>query len=422
MLEATAHETGRRHTALLQLAVCLGVLGAVESLVLLYGHGRWYASTREAGTLAGMVALALLAIWALIRARRGLRSYQVNLKTLAVLAPIVASVLTVLGPPVLRVYRERAVISALGGRATVTYDYQSDLPSGLAALLARLGGDDVTKQVGELTLREVTDDDLARLTRLQGLRRLTLVGSRVTDKGIAGLAPLPRLEYLRLQMMAVTGRTIDLPALREFQATFCSIDDTGLAALARSRKLERLELARTMITDTGLSHFAGHPSLKELKVFDAGVSVRGVAGVTTLEELFLDQPAISKSDFHLLAGLPRLRRLELTGCGITGHSLELLAHLPLERMSFNGSQLDDVGLKQLARFSELRHLSLQNTRVTDESLEPLSKMTGLEYLNLDGTQMTLAGIRRLGGKLPHCEVLNHGMTGQVRSADNRWPD
>jgi hypothetical protein len=76
-----------------------------------------------------------------------------------------------------------------------------------------------------------------------------------------------------------------------------------------------------------------------------------------------------------LARLPRLRHLNLTGCGLTDRGLDVLRRLP-----------------------ELASISLAWTRITDAGAVTLSACANLESVDLSGTQTGDGAIRALAGK------------------------
>lgn len=89
--------------------------------------------------------------------------------------------------------------------------------------------------VDELSLRgtSVTDEGLAALSLLPGLRGLDLADTRVTDAGLAHVADLRALERLDLSGTRVTGE--------------------GLARLKALVSLEELRLAGTAVTDDAVA-------------------------------------------------------------------------------------------------------------------------------------------------------------------------
>ena len=170
-------------------------------------------------------------------------------------------------------------------------------------------------QINDLTLRhcdKVTDDGVAHLTKIEGLKRLVLWDGtlltdralehfaklkdlqslqlthwgRITDVGLEHLTRLTRLESVSIDRdVALTakglGRLGKLQSLKDISCTFSSLDDSGLEALGRIATLEILCLFDLKnVTDKGLRHLKG---LKELRL----LYVDQCPGITTegLKEL-----------------------------------------------------------------------------------------------------------------------------------------
>jgi hypothetical protein len=204
--------------------------------------------------------------------------------------------------------------------------------------LTRLPG--VARRPMRLEPRALSDAGVPLLARLQGVRWLTLMGSRVTDAGLAALPTLPRLEYLFLHGTRV--------------------GDAGLRGLSALPRLRLLDLEKTRVTDRGLRHLAGLGQLSDLALSDTRVTD---------------------------AGLGRVGRL----CGLT-------------ELSLSGCRVTDRGLAALAGLTRLERLVLQRTRVTDAGLAHVRGLRRLTYLALEGTRVTPEGAAALRQVLPECDI------------------
>ena len=94
---------------------------------------------------------------------------------------------------------------------------------------------DKTRKSYEVTYDTLRDSDLACLSGLTELEDLSLVGSGLTDAGLAHLAPLTKLRYLQF-----SGGP--------------NVTDAGLCHLARLRRLDSLTISDCRITEQGLPH------------------------------------------------------------------------------------------------------------------------------------------------------------------------
>ncbi len=210
---------------------------------------------------------------------------------------------------------------------------------------------------------EVTDQDLAFLSRMPTARRLSLGHTSVTDTGLEHLA-----SHVDLNWLDLTGT---------------AIGDEGLAHLSRATQMNQLSLAQTRVTDR---------------------SMPLVGTFSELEILDLSGTPVSDQGFQHLAGLARLRELWVEQTRITDDSLPLIGNLgSLQVLDLSGTAITDQGLKHVAGLSGLRELWLTRTSVGDIGLEHLRSLKNLEVLDVDDTRVTAQGRQRLRSVLPSLE-------------------
>jgi uncharacterized membrane protein/mono/diheme cytochrome c family protein len=105
------------------------------------------------------------------------------------------------------------------------------------------------------------DAELAALSAIApAVQWLDLSGTSVTDAGLAALAPMRRLERLRLDLTKVT--------------------DAGLKRLAPLRQLASLNLRGTAVTDAGLADLRSLPRLRSLYVWQTAVTPAAVQALS----------------------------------------------------------------------------------------------------------------------------------------------
>jgi hypothetical protein len=109
-------------------------------------------------------------------------------------------------------------------------------------------GEDVAGTGGciEFYSSELSDADLAQLTALRQIRRLSLDRTHVTDRGLVHLKKLSHLRYLSLDETQVS--------------------DEGLQSLQACQALEFLSLCRTRTTPAGVESLRA--ALPDLRVID----------------------------------------------------------------------------------------------------------------------------------------------------------
>lgn len=114
--------------------------------------------------------------------------------------------------------------------------------------------------VGFSSGNDVADAQLALLAPIATqVYELNLAGSKVTDAGMANIAPLTNLRRLHLEKTAVT--------------------DAGLAHIKGLANLEYLNLYGTAVTDAGLANLSGMKNLKNLYLWQTKVTADGAANL-----------------------------------------------------------------------------------------------------------------------------------------------
>ncbi len=248
----------------------------------------------------------------------------------------------------------------------------------------------------------VTDSDMPRLAQMRDLRRLDLSLTRVSDRGLRALKSASGIEDLNLYFAE-------------------QITDEGASVVKNWKRLKRLNLRGTKITDSTLEFLAGVPTLEWLDVGWAQTTDTG---------------------FDHLAALANLRWLTMGGNKLTDTALQFLRQMPqLEYLDIGGQQrtdsglwslmLTEAGMQSIASVTELRELRMAGTAVTTRGLEALRPLAKLERLDLSGckrlrddaagvlaamTQLraldlkdsgfSAAAVSKLRAALPQCQVLD----------------
>jgi hypothetical protein len=164
----------------------------------------------------------------------------------------------------------------------------------------QVGDDDLTgfkyrDGIAKLSLghTDVTDEGLSRLGDVSRLEWLDLSHCAVTDKGIESLSKAASLRQLSLERTGVTDLVLEtirhLRGLEELDLSYTSVSDAGAAQLAALTKLKVLWLTGTQITDTGLERLVRLTSLEFLDVEETDVSA---AALRRLQESL---PALENS-------------------------------------------------------------------------------------------------------------------------------
>jgi internalin A len=260
------------------------------------------------------------------------------------------------------------------------------------------GGTVTRDRMGRITgvdLRSswVTDSDLYRLVDLPHLTHLDLSLTRITDHGMQQLKNAPGIVDLNLYyaeqitdegMAAVRG----WKKLRRVNLRGTKITDTTLEHLANVTTLESLDAGFAQITDVGLDRLTPLVRLKELviggnKLTDAGLqSLRQFPGMSSLSlggsqrtDSGLWSISLTESGLDAVITLKGMRELRLDGMPVSARWLEKLKALDkLERLSLQGcKRLGDDAVPVLASWPALRVLDLKETAMTEKGLSELRR-------------------------------------------------
>lgn len=166
-------------------------------------------------------------------------------------------------------------------------------------------------------------------------------------------------EYLRVEASDFEDAWIP-NTLKSLCLGAMEVDDAVLARVGKQSKLEWLDLARTPITDKGLS---------------------------------------------FLKATRSLRQLTLDGVPITDASMAWIAfNRELEEVDLSNTRVTGTGVQPLAKLKKLETLWLSNTAVGDEIVPVLQQMDSLTFVALDGTKITETAKKRLQTAKPNLTI------------------
>jgi internalin A len=259
----------------------------------------------------------------------------------------------------------------------------------------------------------VTDTDLRKLVQLPHLNYLDLSLTRITDQGMLELKNVAGIVDLNLYFAEyVTDEGLaairDWKKLQRLNVHGTKISDTTLEHISGITSLVSVNVGSAMVTDVGIERLASLPNLKELTIGgnnlgDAGLqALRQIPGLTYLDlsgRQGTDSNvwAISMSDVGLNAVLTLgdLRELRL-GCTSIGVGIEGARFATVSRV--------DVTVRWLERMKtlpKLEKLTLQGcNRVDDEAVRVLAALPGLREVDLKGSSVTEKGVAALRAAKP----------------------
>lgn len=154
------------------------------------------------------------------------------------------------------------------------------------------------------------------------------------------------------------------------------------------------------LIDADLPYIAGlerlrFVQLKGSEITDAGMDV--LLKLTDLEWIELsDSPTLTEAGLARLAELPSLDGVALLGAPCTDKALERLVRIPsLRRLAIGGSGITDAGLESLLLAPNLASLRIEGSPITDRGLETLGRLRGLQDLSIFGSSATRDGFEKL---------------------------
>jgi hypothetical protein len=143
------------------------------------------------------------------------------------------------------------------------------------------------------------------------------------------------------------------------------VNDMEMLDLLAFRKLERLDLSHTRISDEGLLRLKPASQLQDLNL------------------LYAEQ--ITDLGLNAIRGWHRLKHLNVRGTRVADDTLLIVSGLPqLESLDLANTNVTDTGLENLAPLTNLRHLALGRSRIGEGTVGALRVLSTLESLDLSG--------------------------------------
>ena len=269
--------------------------------------------------------------------------------------------------------------------------------------------------------KTVLDRHVHALTRMKSLKHLDLrFCVNLRGSGLRFLSELPYLESLNLfyckglkeGSFQQLGR---LKALRSLRLARTVCTDSRLSHFTRLHKLEWIDLRHNpALTDKSFRYLA---NLKSLRFIDVNgcrqMTGRGLSKLPRLEGLFMAKCGLTDSSIAEIEKLDSLKGLDVSlNLSLTSESLKHLngmKHLRMLSLAFNykltqSSDGTAVPL-EFPELPELEVLDLSNTGINDKDLLNLSKLSALRVLDIRGNTVTLFGIAQLHEELPDCQIV-----------------
>ena len=261
--------------------------------------------------------------------------------------------------------------------------------------------------------REISDEDLSRISELSSIQRLVFHDTLLSDAVFEHLAGLHELESIGFVSPNLTGTGLrhlkNLTKLEALSFGPSRIDDHGLANLPPLPNLKRLQLTGTQVTDVGLVKLKNIKNLSRLHLKLTKVTISGVA---TLQKalpgcyVVWDHGDTERAAAEWVMAVDG----ELLTDADSRKVVKTWTDLPRQAFQITGVNLrnfkhiNDDNVVSLKGLAVLRILDLENTSVSDAGLEHLVTLKQLQSLKLTGSKVTATGIAKLQKALPDCKI------------------
>ena len=137
-----------------------------------------------------------------------------------------------------------------------------------------------------------------------------------------------------------------------------------------------------------------------------GSELSNIAGLSNLEELTIEDTTVSQDVLASIAKLPKLKVLNLTGCGISGISV-LADATGITLLNLSGNAIRSVDA--LSAMKGLQEANLQHNAITN--IAPLATLTALTKLDISYNALTTIAPLSAAGKLSWLNASNNAVTG-----------
>jgi beta-lactamase regulating signal transducer with metallopeptidase domain/Leucine-rich repeat (LRR) protein len=227
------------------------------------------------------------------------------------------------------------------------------------------------KNLPQITELDLGDTQVSRLTlnNMPGLELLRISHAQAGDDVLTSLSGAPNL------------REISIGPHSGFHQNSVEITDKGLAGVARLPKLESLGLGETQITDAGLATLAEATTLQGLGLASPYVTDAGldhIAKLTNLQNLYLGGSKITDTGLSKLQPLKKLNSIGLGGTGVTHSGIAQLQAFPdLVTVSLSPSQLNPQSCEALAALPKLARLNVLGPSEETAVIGGLNELKGL---------------------------------------------
>lgn len=271
----------------------------------------------------------------------------------------------------------------------------------------------------------VTSDCFSDLSKLPQLKLLNMAACTVEPEDLQNLKSrsLTQLLIHNVQLShAGTGKYVwsSLPNLEilllgenlqspDFQFNNDSLRDIGTAL----KRLLRLSLYRTSVTDEGLRGLASLSALRTLQLGHSNLTDAAPSIMATqhpeLESLELSNSLITGSTLSQLKSLDRMTVLKLSGCErLRDNEFTQIEELTnLQELHVSATCFGDRHISVIQQLPNLTRLIAKHSELTDEGLKHLGATPSLQLIDIYSCPVTADGVASVMTKHPTLQVQSH---------------
>jgi Leucine-rich repeat (LRR) protein len=207
----------------------------------------------------------------------------------------------------------------------------------------------------------------------------------------------------------------DKPSTRVLKLDNSTTSDSELAEIvANNPDLVELTLGGTKITDAGIEHIAQLKKLRKIRLSKTTISNAAgtkLAKIPTLQDIDVSQTEFGDAGLESLKPLAKIKRLNLYLTKVTDagtakfkdfNSAKIITWLNLDLC-----QITDNGTKYLIEIENLEWLHLGGTDITNASLDNMTKFKKLNTIIVTKTSITKSAAEKLRKNMPNCKILDN---------------
>jgi len=160
--------------------------------------------------------------------------------------------------------------------------------------------------------------------------------------------------------------------------------------------------------ETAQLDFRYFSRIEALKLFDCELNnsdLGRLAGLRTLQSLYLIELRIEKPDLAFLDKLPALSKLDLRGEWVAEAGFEHIGRLQhLKVLSLGDTSMSDADLRLLQGLSSLERLDLRSNPISGAGLEHLKGLKSLRILLIDMSPIGSSDVAKLKQAIPGLKI------------------